>query len=74
MHHWLCEVLHFESNFQLQIHSLVLEIQPDVIIHTAAERRIDECEKDLERTMRINAEATSKSTREICFLNSMCTA
>ncbi|MFH1941534.1 MAG: SDR family oxidoreductase [bacterium] len=41
-----------------RIRKCVREIRPDTILHTAAWSDLDACEKDADRTFRINAEAT----------------
>ena len=39
----------------VQIRQLIRDSRPQIVVHAAAERRLEECEKDPERTMRINA-------------------
>jgi dTDP-4-dehydrorhamnose reductase len=42
----------------MQINEIIAKERPQIIVHAAAERRPEECEKDAARTRRINVDAT----------------
>ena len=46
-----------------EIEALVEDLRPDIIVHSAAERRPDVCEKDPEGTRALNVEATAALAR-----------
>ena len=46
-----------------EIEALVERLQPEIIVHSAAERRPDVCEKDPEGTRALNVEATAALAR-----------